>query len=210
MEKEESAYHLPGELKAYSKLNKKINYLLSLILIVFFLGIIFYSEKFDFLADPLSSLGEIHPEKANSNLVGFSIFMIGMLTCSILSFRISYDLKDFYGHFLFKITAAGFILLSAPSNQLNIFHSMGGALVVGSLWWFCVAILKELFKATKKIKIIVYHILLHSTVLPYAFLYFAGLPERQLAQKFAVLGLILVLKFSTCEYLHYLQNQTKD
>ncbi|MGC9344074.1 MAG: hypothetical protein ACP5E3_15330 [Bacteroidales bacterium] len=42
-------------------------------------------------------------------------------------------------------------------------------------------------------------------MLPYAFLYFAGLPERQAAQKFAVLGLILVIKFTTSELLNYLE-----
>lgn len=203
MKSKESAYRLPDELKVYTQLNRKSNYLLSLILLVFILGIITYAEKFDFWADPLSVLGEIYPQKTNSNMLAFGIFLSGMLLCSLISFSISQGLKDIYGHKLFKLTGTGFILLAFPSNHLSWLHSLGGALTVGSLWWFCVTILNDLFKRSGKIKIIIYHILLQGTVLPYAFLYFAGVPGRQAAQKFAVLGLILVLKFTTSELLHY-------
>lgn len=209
MKSNEGAYRLPEELKAYTLLNRKINYLLSLILLVFILGLITYSEKFDFRADPLSVLGEIYPQKTNSNMLAFGIFLAGMLLCSLLSFSISQELKDFYGHNLFKIAGTGFFLLAFPSNHFNLLHSLGGALTVGSLWWFCVTILNDLFKRSGKIKIIIYHILLQGTVLPYAFLYFAGVSGRQAAQKFAVLGLILVLKFTTSELLRYHEKQKR-
>lgn len=205
MENKESAYRLPDDQKAYDLLNRKINYLLSLILLIFILGLISYSGEFDFWSDPLSALGEIYPDKANPNLLAFAIFLTGMLGCSIVSFKVSQELKQFFGHNLFKITGVGFIFLSMPSNQLNNFHSLGGALVVGSLWWYCVVVLHELFKKSKKLKILAYQFILQITVLPYAFLYFSGLPERQAAQKFAVLGLIFVIKFTTSELLNYLE-----
>lgn len=207
MGNKKSAYQLPNTLKEYIILNRKINYLFILILLIFILGIITYSEEFDFWTDPLSSLGDIYPDKSNSNLLAFGIFLTGMMICSLLSFNISYGLKKSYGHYLFKITGTGFILLAFPSNQLNFLHSLGGALVVGSLWWFSIVILNNLLKKTNRIKILTYHILLQITVLPYVILYFAGVPERQVAQKFAVLGLILVLKFSATELMNYLGRQ---
>ncbi len=200
MERKEVAYDLSDELRLAENLNRNITYLLGLLIFTFVSGILAYRGNFSIWKDALSYLGNINTLRETSNFLSFTIFVVGMIGSAMLCFRISNDLKYHKGQMYFTMAGIGFILLTIPSDLINILHSLGGALVVGSLWFFSLMSLNDLYKKTAKFKIILYHIILHGTVLPYAFLYFAGIPLRQAAQKFAVLGLLLIVKLSFAEY----------
>jgi hypothetical protein len=200
----EETYHLSDELRAFEHLNRKITYLLSIIILTFGFGMITYPDEFNFWKDALSYLGNIYPIDGRSNTIGFLILLSGMLASGYICFSISNDLKGYHGYYHFKLAGLGFILLAVPSDLINIVHTLGGVLAVGSLWLFCVLALKELFKKISRKKVLLYHLILQGTVLPYAILYFAGVPVRQAAQKFAVLGLIIILKLVISEYYQML------
>lgn len=193
----------------FQSANKKVNQLLGLILVVFISAILVQNNKFDLSEDALSSLGNIYPGEPNTNLAGFMIIVSGMLLASIISFRISKDLKNVTKYSILKLTGVGFILLAVPSNQVNILHSLGGVVVIGSLWWFMSKSLFNLYEETRNFRILLYLFILQATVLPYAILYFTGAPVRQAAQKLAVLGIILILKLTILGYLQLTETKTK-
>lgn len=105
------------------------------------------------------------------------------------------------------LAGTGFILLAIPTDLVNIVHTLGGAFVVGSFWFYTLKNLVELYHKDKSYRIFLYHLILHGTVIPYAVLYASGTSIRQGAQKIAVLGLVIILKISVIEYLQYLEKQ---
>ena len=86
-----------------------------------------------------------------------------------------------------------------PCDILNKVHSIGGALVIGSLWLLAVIQFHEILKATQRRRVYLYHLLLQGTVLPYAFLYAFGSELCPMVQKFAIAGLMISLKFMLME-----------
>ena len=201
------AYPLSDELRLFEHLNKKITYLLSLIIFIFLFGALIYADEFDFWEDALSYIGNIYPVGGNSNLLSFLVLFFGMILCSFLSFKISQDMKGYRENYYFKASGIGFMLLAVPSDLINVIHTIGGAVAVGSLWLFTVITLNNLFSKISKIRVLLYHLILQGTVLPYAFLYFSGSPVRQAAQKFAIAGLIIILKLSIKETYDFLQKK---
>lgn len=59
----------------------------------------------------------------------------------------------------------------------------------------------ELNQYIKNYKILLYHLFLQGTVLPYAFLYFINSPFQNQVQKIAVIGLMFVLKLVSTQYV---------
>ena len=194
----------------YKKYNRYLTYLLSLILIVFLAGSAVYAEQFKFWDDAISYLGKIYPVNGISNLYSFIIFSSGMIVSSLICFRISIILRGTKDYFIYIIAGIGFILLAVPTDFINIIHTLGGALEVGSFWFYVLKSLIQLLKVRNKMKIFFYHVILHGTVIPYAILYSMGSPLRQGAQKIAVLGLIIILKITVIEYLQFLKKDIDD
>jgi len=129
------------------------------------------------------------------------VFALGMTASSMICFHISRHLEKPFYQRLFRLCGTGYILLITPCDLYNPLHALGGALVVGSLWFFTVCSLHDLYQKISKIRFFLYQLILQATVLPYAFLYAAGSPDKQLAQKFALAGLILALKATITEHL---------
>jgi len=73
----------------------------------------------------------------------------------------------------------------------------GAALFVAAIWALGTLLLIEAWKSTNRERNILLQILLQSTVIGYAVTFFADLPVKNIAQKFAVFGLIIVLKIAT-------------
>jgi hypothetical protein len=176
-----------------------VNMLLANILIIFIAGIIAYGEKFLLWEYPYSYLGMIKTPGGNGNTLSFIIYAAGCLMNSILCLKISGNFTGRLFRILFRICATGYLLLILPCDVLNTIHSIGGALAFGSLWFFSMISIIDLYQLGKKLNALLYNILLNTTVLPYAFLYFVQSPYKDIAQKPALLGLILVINLIITE-----------
>ena len=81
-------------------------------------------------------------------------------------------------------------------------------MVFGTLWFYVVITLIELRKYIDNFRILIYHLLLQGTVLPYAYLHFTNSPSKVFVQKFAILGLMIVLELIVIEIKGYRKRHT--
>ena len=188
-----------GDRVKRHKINLLINLVLANTIIIFIVGALIYGEKFHFWDFAYSYLGMTRTPGGFRNTPSFLVYVAGCLFNSFICFKISNTFTVQLYRILFKMCGAGYLLLMLPCNLIDSFHSMGGALVFGSLWLFSVVSLNGIYKFGKKYKALLYSLLLNFTVLPYAFMYFVKSPYMQIAQKIALLGLILVLKLIITE-----------
>jgi hypothetical protein len=86
-----------------------------------------------------------------------------------------------------------------PHNINNNIHIVGAAIMVASLWALTGLFLFEARRFVPLEKFIVQQSTLQVAVLTYATAYMYDLPIKNIAQKFAVLGLIIVLKVATAK-----------
>lgn len=189
--RENSRYHL---------VNRELNTLFGVTLAVCVLGMLTYGEKVEFRDHAVSHFGRLYTRGGYPNYLSLLIFALGMTASSMICFHVSRHLEKPFYQRLFRLCGAGYILLIVPCDLYNPLHALGGAMVVGSLWFFTVYSLHDLYRKIPKVRFFLYQLILQGTVLPYAFLYAAGSPDKQLAQKFALAGLILVLKATLTEY----------
>lgn len=193
------------DLDLCRNLNTQINWLLGLILVTLSLGIITYGEKFLFWEHALSYLGGVHTQNGSPNSLSLMIFGSGMISCALICLHINRLLCNDPSKYLFRTCGGGFVLMIVPCDLLNQVHSIGAAMVFATLWFFTVLLVNDLNKIYRT-RAYLYHFILHGTVLPYAFMYVAGSPFRQAAQKVAVLGMMLILKIATLEHLRASQS----
>ncbi|MDT8400301.1 MAG: hypothetical protein RQ743_01285 [Bacteroidales bacterium] len=186
-------------LEIHQQLNRYAKYLIYVTLLVFILGMLTYGQDFSFREHAFSHFGRIRTQDGSSNILSMLIYGAGMILSSLICFKLSNLAEDNTSHFLFRLAAIGYILLIAPCDILNKIHSIGGGLVIGSLWLLTVILLHELIGHSNRTRIYIYHLILQATVLPYAFLYAFGSPLCPLVQKFAVAGLVTSLKLAITE-----------
>ena len=84
-----------------------------------------------------------------------------------------------------------------PHNINDNIHMIGAALFVAAVWAMGTLLLVESRKTINRERTVLLQTLLQSTVISYAISYFADLSIKNIAQKFAVFGLIIVLKSVT-------------
>lgn len=184
----------------YHIINRELNILFGVTLAVCILGMLTYGEKIEFRDHAVSHFGRLYTRGGNPNYLSLLIFALGMTASSIICFHVSRHLEKPFYQRLFRLCGTGYILLIIPCDLYNPLHALGGALVVGSLWFFTVFSLHDQYQKIPKIRFFLYQLILQATVLPYAFLYAVGSPDKQLAQKFALAGLIVVLKLTLTEH----------
>ena len=204
--------------------NKEIETIFSKITVITLLtiaiGIVFYGEKFNFWMNPISDLGVTATLHGHSNLLSFFIFTIGMLACGILMLKISTSFKEsiYIRHhklkyYLSLISSFGFFIITYPHNINNNIHSVGGTLLFGGLWGLTLLFLIEAYSIKKHLQVTLYHFILHSTIITYAFNFAIKSQIEQITQKFAILGLMLILKLSSSLHKNYhfsYDNETKE
>lgn len=188
-----------GDRVKHHKLNMLINLVLANTIIIFIIGALIYREKFHFWDFAYSYLGMTRTPGGFGNTPSFLVYVAGCLFNSFICFRISNTLIVQLYRILFKMCGAGYLLLMLPCNLIDSIHSIGGALVFGSLWFFSVVSIKDIYNSGKKYRALLYSLLLNGTILPYAYMYFVKSPYMQIAQKIALVGLILVLKLIITE-----------
>ena len=182
------------------RLSNLMNIFLANTIIIFILGALTYGEKFRFWDYAYSYLGMIKTPGGNANTLSFIIYVAGCMLNSVICFKVSNNVKEQLNKIFFKICGAGYILLMLPCDVINSIHSVGGALVVGSLWFFSIIGINNIYRSGNKLRALLYFLLLNGTILPYAFAHFVELSWEQIAQKPALLGLIIVLKLILTEH----------
>ena len=209
-------FNYKAESNIYREINKLLTYFLCLNLADFVLGIITYGEKFHFWEYPLSFIGGTKTVTGMPNTSSWLIFSCGMILCSILCFYISFLLRDKnevkyqkFKQYLFLICGTGYIIILMPYNINNNIHALGAGLIFGMLWLLTVVLITELNQNIKNYQILLYHLILQGTVLPYAFLYFIHSPLQKQVQKIAVIGLMLALKLVSTQYVKVYQGDMK-
>ena len=183
-----------NNLVNYHRLNNLMYIFLANTIIIFILGTLTYGEKFHFWDYAYSYLGRVKTPTGNSNTLSFIIYVAGCMINSIICFKISNTITERLYKIFFRVCGAGYLLLMLPCDVINSIHSVGGALVVGSLWFFSVISINDIYRSGNILKAILYFLLLNGTVLPYAYAHIVKAPWEQIAQKPALLGLILTLK----------------
>ena len=176
------------------RLNNLMYIFLANTIIIFILGTLTYGEKFHFWDYAYSYLGRVKTPAGNNNILSFIIYVTGCIINSIVCFKISNAITERLYKIFFRVCGAGYLLLMLPCDIINSIHSVGGALVVGSLWFFSVISINDIYRSGNIFKAILYFLLLNVTVLPYAYAHFVNAPWEQIAQKPALLGLILTMK----------------
>ena len=187
-------------LGIYHKLNRYTNYLIYVTFLIFILGMLTYGQPFSFKEHAISHFGRIRTQDGSPNILSLLIYGTGMMLSALICLKLGNLTEHNTSHLLLRIAAAGYVLLILPCDVLNTLHSLGGALVIGSLWLLTVIQIHQLIKRTNKIRAYLYHLLLQGTVLPYAFLYAVGSPLHYMVQKFAILGLMISLKLVIVEH----------
>lgn len=201
---------LVNEAKTIEQIRKQFRKLLLTDLSVIILCIIFYGGRFDFWNDAFSYFGTTVTPAGYPNISSMLIFMSGLAASSIFCFKIS---RSFFPlqqvpharlkHHLFKFTGIGYLIMMMPCNLYNTIHSIGSALVFGTLWLLAVLLLTEMKHPLKPFRYYLSQLLLQGTILPYAYTYVTKAVIDQVFQKFAVIGLILTLSFAvrfSCNY----------
>ncbi len=197
------------DLTGAGKLNRQISWLAAMNLSTLAVGVFAYGDRFTFWEHAFSHLGGIHTISGNPNLLSCLLFSTGMISCGILCLYMG-SVQDRLFKYLFRICGVGYFVMLTPWDINNTVHAAGAAVVFGTLWFFTVVVLRDLYKRIKKARWRLYQLLLQGTVLPYAFLYAIDSPLKQGFQKFAVLGLILALKLSAAEYAGVLKESSSQ
>ncbi|MBN2601134.1 MAG: hypothetical protein JXR87_03995 [Candidatus Marinimicrobia bacterium] len=189
-------------------LNKEISSLFTrLILLIgltFTLSMILFGGSFSFWNSAFSDLGSTITPDGISNYSSCIIFMIGMVISGIIFFMIGWLFlknKNIVHHrlkFTFSLMGSlGCFIFIFPHNINNNIHMIGAALFVAAVWALGTLFLIESRKIGERERTVILQTILQSTVISYAISYFADLSIKNIAQKFAVFGLIIVLKSVT-------------
>jgi len=189
-------------------INKEISSLFTrlilLIGVTFTLSMILFGGSFSFWNSAFSDLGSTIISEGKSNSLACAIFIIGMVISGTIFFMISRLFlkdKDIVHHRLkFHLSLMGSIgcfVFIFSHNINNDIHMVGAALFVAAVWSIGTLFLIETWKTVARERTVLLQTLLQSTVIAYAVTYFTDLSVKNIAQKFAVFGLIIVLKSAT-------------
>ena len=169
----------------------------------FFIAALVYNGSFNLWTDPFSRLGASETPEGLENRASMVVFIIVMVLSAIVFGCLTVTfIKDksvpFRGYrALISIVAAfGACIATFPNNYFLVQHQLGSGFLVGSLWLHAIFFIVDASKVTSKVFTLFLHLLLQSTVLTYAFTFFVGASNRDVVQKFAVIGLALTIELS--------------
>lgn len=175
-----------------------------LIIGTFLLSSITYGGHFSFWDSAFSDLGSTTTPEGTSNLLSCIIFVTGIVICGCILFRVSrlfqQDRQILHHRAKSQLGLLGSIgcfIFVFPHNINNNIHMIGAAMFVAAMWALGTLILIESYNQSKKEQVLLLQTVLQITVLSYAITYFADLPIKNIAQKFATFGLLIVLKIAT-------------
>ncbi len=180
-------------------IRRQLSIVMTILIAAITLGVVFYREPFRFWKYPLSDLGATVTEHGFSNIFSILFFDSGMILSGLIMFSISSRFAaSKVEHRRIKrgltfLCGIGFFVIIFPYNINDTIHMTGGGAVFGSLWGLTVLFLLELRHSVGWLRFWALQLPLQGTILPYAALFMAGLPIKQVFQKPAVVGLMLTL-----------------
>ncbi len=180
----------------------------SLLILVVFSGLIISMEldrgAFFIWQDPLSDLGAFMTVNETVNVLPRLVFDAAMTVSGLLMLRIcsSFAAEELLRHRRVKqvmafLCCVGFFMVLMPYDVNLLFHEIGASLVFGMMWGITVLFSVELKQASLTAESIFSQLVLQGTVLPYAYMFAARIPGEVVAQKFAVIGLMLSVWYTT-------------
>lgn len=177
-------------------------FLLSLILpLTLILALLLYREPFHFLHNAFSELGDTVTSAGTANYVSRLIFSAGWIVCGILMLQVGRGFaKDrrIRGSLLKQWLAwaggVGFFVAITPNDVNHLLHSVGMGMVVGVTYAFGALFLFELRRQISATAFVFNMLLLQSTVLTYAVMFFFDSALKQAAQKLCVIGLLVAVE----------------
>ncbi|MGB2963378.1 MAG: hypothetical protein WBB69_05280 [Anaerolineales bacterium] len=192
---------------AEHKLAKLYRSIVLSIALTYLSGAIFYADPFNFWELALSELGTTTTLTGTPNLRAALFVSLGMLISGGFLFeagRFTMSHPTFM-HYKVKcwfLYAAGLGALIAifPNNIVHTIHSLGSAMMIGSVFILEIITLWERKPIMDSLKFNAIIILLSVSVLSYAVAFFSNAYYKQVAQKFCIINLLLVL----VEGSHYL------
>jgi len=175
-------------------------------------GAVFYADPFNFWEHALSELGTTTTLLGTPNLWAALFVSLGMLINGVFLFeagRYTMSHRSFLNHkvksWLFYTAGLGALITIFPNNKFHTIHSLGSALMIGPIFILEMITLWERKPIMDSLKFNAINILLSVSVLTYAVAFFSDAYYKQVAQKFCVINLLLVL----VEGSHYLDTLSK-
>jgi len=165
------------------------------------LALSFYNSRFDIINYPFSYAGGVFTQDGLKNTISSRIYSLDMLVSGLIMLlmaRVRVKSPKIYEMSLSIIGGVGFIIASlAPDDTRHIFHVIGSAMAVASLWLLAIIQIGKIKDSIGLGKFIVMQVILQVPIFAYAITYFLDIdPLAHQLQKLALLGLITVLLFS--------------
>jgi hypothetical protein len=167
-----------------------------------FIAAVSYTEPFLFWKYPFSDLGASVTPHGLPNSRSFFPFVLGLISSAVILISLGryYLRKTNLRNKHIKVLlcgagAVGCLLTIFPHNIFFTTHAVGASLMIVALWAFAILFLLEA-RQLQLISLkffILGQIFLQCTVLPYAITFLSALPIKQIFQKFAVIGLYVIL-----------------
>lgn len=189
-------------LPSYDPEISKLFFLMCLIIpVTLILAVLFYRDTFHFLRNAFSQLGETVTPQGQSNLVSRLVFSAGFIACGVAMISISSrygknrDLRNrSLKRWLALAGGVGFVVAITPNDISHSAHSIGMGTAVAVPYFFGVVFLLELRPRIPAFVFYANMLILQASVLTYAATYFADSSHDKIAQKFCVVGLLLVME----------------
>jgi hypothetical protein len=182
------------------KLSRLYLYVVISISSTYLLGALFYADKFHFWQHALSELGTTRTLTGTPNTISAFLVALGMFTTGWLLLTIagiyqaqSKVLKQPLKCFLLYIAGIGSFITIFPNDLFHVLHSVGCGMMIGPIFIIELLMLweRKLFIGIKKVYSV--SILLSVSVLTYAAAFFRFHDIQQIAQKFCIFNLLVIL-----------------
>jgi len=204
------------QIKSTSKnIVKYIDAIFYIITVTLLISWLLY-DSFDFWDEPFSNFGSTVNRQGNSNALVMLLYSTGMILCGVFMFLVGKEFKSNHDisyrrakYLLSMITGTGFIISIYPHNINNFIHSIGSALMTAGLFFLTNVFFYEVREIMKFWEYLIYIALFVSTILIYAFLYMINSPAKQVAQKFAFISLIIIVKVLNGKLKSHLERFSK-
>lgn len=191
-----------------------------LLFVVWFAGIVMamllFAERFRFWTYPFSDLGGIKTPGGLPNEKAMIAFSADMISCGVIlaSVAVATARRPALPHasvrVVFSVVASlGAFVAAFPDDVFSTQHMLGSGLLIGSLWVQALLLCEDVHARAGAPPAIRLHLILHTTILSYAFTYVIGVDIKHLFQKVALAGVFFVL-LRTLERLSRQKDARRD
>jgi len=164
------------------------------------LGALFYADKFHFWQHALSELGTTRTLTGTPNTISAILVALGMSISGWLLLAIagiyqtqSNVLNHRLKRILLSIAGIGSFIAIFPNDHFHVLHSIGTGMMIGPIFIIELLMLWERKLIIGLTKVYSLSILLSISVLTYAAAFFRYHDIQQVAQKFCIFNLLLIL-----------------